>query len=92
MYDDGNSTKQLIDDLKVTGRPAICTEYMARPKNSNFKTHIPLFHDMNVGAINWGLVKGKTNTIFPWWSKENDPEPAVWFHDIFYPNGTAFDN
>jgi hypothetical protein len=35
---------------------------------------------------------GKTNTVFPWWSKQGSPVPAIWFHDIFYPNGTAFDN
>ena len=78
--------------MKLQGRPVICTEYMARPIGSNFQNHIPLFNQRDVGAINWGLVKGKTNTIFPWGSKEGDPVPAVWFHDVFWPNGTAFDN
>lgn len=64
---------------------------MARQEDSLFTTHIPLFHEQNVGAINWGLVKGKTNTVFPWWSKKGDPVPKVWFHDVFWPNGTAFD-
>jgi hypothetical protein len=65
---------------------------MARPLNSTFETHVPLFFQQNVSAINWGLVKGKTNTIYPWWSKQGDPEPKIWFHDVFQPNGTAFDS
>ena len=69
----------------------IVTEYMARPLNSTFQTHIPLFYQQNVSAINWGLVKGKTNTIFPWSSKQGDPVPAIWFQDVFWPNGTSFD-
>ena len=56
---------------------------MARPINSKFQTHIPMLHSEDVGAINWGLVSGKTNTIYAWGSKEGDPEPKIWFHDIF---------
>lgn len=78
--------------MKKQGRPVVCTEYMARPMDSKFQTHIPLFNDQNVSAINWGLVKGKTNTIYPWNSPEGAPEPKIWFHDVFWPNGTAFDN
>ena len=69
----------------------ICTEYMARTANSNFITHVPLFYQKDVGCINWGLVSGKTQTIYPWGSPEGSPPPKVWFHDVFYPNGTAFD-
>ncbi len=50
-----------------------------------------MFHDVNVGAINWGLVSGKTNTIYPWNSPEGAPEPKVWFHDVFRADGTPFD-
>ena len=50
-----------------------------------------MFHEEGVGAINWGLVSGKTNTIFPWGSPEGAPEPKVWFHDIFRKDGTPFD-
>jgi hypothetical protein len=41
--------------------------------------------------VNSGFVSGKSNTIFPWESKEDSPEPATWFHDIFRADGTAFD-
>lgn len=64
---------------------------MARTINSKFQTHIPLFHSLNVGAINWGLVSGKTQTIYPWGSPVGAPPPAVWFHDVFHPDGTPFD-
>ena len=92
IYKDVAETTQKILDMQAYGRPTICTEYMARPLSSNFITHIPLFYQNNVGTINWGLVKGRTNTIYPWWSKEGDPEPKIWFHDVFQPNGTAFDD
>jgi hypothetical protein len=90
-YDDTVSMKLAIDSLQKRGRPVICTEYMARTRNSKFETHLPILKRYNVGAINWGLVSGKSNTIFPWNSKEGSPEPNPWFHDIFRKDGTAFD-
>jgi hypothetical protein len=44
-----------------------------------------------VACLNWGLVSGKTNTIYPWGSPKGAPEPTLWFHDIFRADGTAFD-
>ena len=92
IYADAESTKNRIGDFSSYGRPVICTEYMARTIGSKFQTHIPVFHSENVGAINWGLVKGKTNTIFPWGSPEGSEEPKIWFHDVFQPDGTPFDS
>ena len=44
-----------------------------------------------VGAINWGLVAGKTNTIFAWDTPLPDvAEPSLWFHDIFRSDGTPY--
>ena len=90
-YDDTLSMKQAIDSLQKRGRPVICTEYMARTRNSKFETHLPVLKRYNVGAINWGMVSGKSNTIFPWGSKEGSAEPNPWFHDIFRTDGTPFD-
>jgi len=59
--------------------------------NSRFTTHLPIFKRYGVGAINWGLVSGKSNTIFPWGSKEGSPEPTPWFHDVFRRDGTPYD-
>lgn len=90
-YLDAESLEREIVELKALGRPVICTEYMARTSKSYFESHLPLFRQYNVGAINWGLVAGKTNTIFPWGSPEGTAEPEVWFHDIFRKDGTPYD-
>ena len=39
---------------------------MARTHNSRFETVMPMLKKENVGAINWGFVSGKTNTIYSW--------------------------
>ncbi|MCE5174314.1 MAG: cellulase family glycosylhydrolase [Bacteroidales bacterium] len=91
-YDDSVNHQLLIDKLKQYGRPLICTEYMARTQNSTFQTIMPMLKAEHVGAINWGLVSGKTNTIFAWDKPLlNVKEPEVWFHDIFRQDHTPFD-
>ncbi len=52
----------------AAGRPALCTEYMARP-NSTFQGSLPVLKEYNIGAINWGFVAGKTGCIWPWSSR-----------------------
>ncbi len=80
-----------IDTLKLYGRPLICTEYMARTRGSLFSNIMPLLKENNVGAINWGFVSGKTNTIYAWDTPmPNGDEPKVWFHDIFRKDGTPY--
>jgi len=84
--------KAAIDSLKLYNRPLICTEYMARTRNSHFENIMPMLKKEHVGAINWGLVAGKTNTIYAWDTPIPDgSEPEVWFHDIFRPDGTVYD-
>ncbi len=91
-YGDVENMQANIDTLRKNGRPLICTEYMRRPIN-NFETHLPILKNENIGAYNWGLVSGKTQTIYPWdsWNKAYDSEPEIWFHDIFRQDGTPFD-
>lgn len=91
-YETAPKLEEQIKDLqKRFGRPLICTEYMARPKGSTFEDCLPVFKKYKVGAINWGLVKGKTNTIFAWDTPvPSGKEPKVWFHDIFRPDGSAY--
>lgn len=90
-YDAPEKLEAHIADLQKTGRPLICTEYMARTRGSLFETALPIFKKHGVGAINWGLVKGKTNTIFAWDAPMPDQdEPPVWFHDVFRPDGTPY--
>ncbi|MDB6022481.1 MAG: beta,4-xylanase [Pedosphaera sp.] len=85
--------KECIANLKRYQRPIICTEYMARPRGSTFDPLMGYMQEQKVGALNWGFVAGKTQTIYPWdtWVKTYTAEPAVWFHDIFRKDGTPFD-
>lgn len=82
---------KVVGLLKLHDRPLICTEYMARTNNSLFETVLPMLKKENVGAINWGLVSGKTNTIYAWHTPMPDgAEPKLWFHDIFHKDGTPY--
>ncbi len=80
-----------IDSLKKYKRPLVCTEYMARRNNSLFQNIMPILKEENVGAINWGLVDGKSNTKYAWGEPIPDgSEPALWFHEIFRKDGTPY--
>jgi hypothetical protein len=74
----------------VFPRPILCSEYMARLMDCVFWNNMPYMKSVGIGAINWGLVHGKTNTVFPWWSQAYSPVPEIWFHDIVYSDGTPF--
>ena len=63
---------------------------VARPVGSTFEAILPILKAEKVAAYNWGFVDGKTQTIYPWLSPEGAPEPAVWFHDIFRPDGALY--
>lgn len=90
-YDDPQAHNRIIELLKTHGRPMICTEYMARTRNSTFANTLPLLQENNIGAINWGLVNGKTNTIYAWDTPiESGEEPVEWFHDVFRKDGTPY--
>jgi Cellulase (glycosyl hydrolase family 5) len=82
-----------VHSLDSFHRPLICTEYMARGAGSTFDTILPIAKQYHVGAINWGLVKGKTQTYLPWDSWQRPyvlQQPTIWFHDVFYPDGTPY--
>ncbi|MEP6682218.1 MAG: 1,4-beta-xylanase [Parafilimonas sp.] len=90
-YNPINVHRKTIDTLKKYARPLVCTEYMARPRNSTFFTIMPLLKENKIVAINWGLVAGKTNTKYAWDTPmPNGAEPKVWFHEIFRPDGTPY--
>jgi len=90
-----------------SGRPIICTEYMAREMGTTFQHSLPIFKKHGVGCYNWGFVAGKSQTHFNWGTvdkleelKEQGallqpgdaiPEPPLWFHDIYRIDGTPFD-
>jgi hypothetical protein len=89
-YDDPDKLTAQINDLKAHGRPLICTEYLARTQNNYFENTLPIFKKEGIGCYNWGLVSGKTQTIFRWGSTTSDEEPPLWFHDVFNPDGTPY--
>lgn len=81
-----------INELSPLGRPILCTEYMARTQGSTIEGILPIAKRCNVGALNWGLVAGKTQTYFPWdsWDHPYTTIPKVWFHDLLLPDGRAY--
>lgn len=82
-----------IVSLEKLHRPILCTEYMARGSGSTIDTILPIAARHHVGAINWGLVQGKMQTWLPWDSWQApyvNRRPAVWFHDLFYANGSPY--
>lgn len=55
-----------IAELAPLQRPILCTEYLARSQGSTVEGILPIAKRHNVGAFNWGLVAGKTQTYLPW--------------------------
>ena len=82
-----------VEQLEKYNRPILCTEYLARGQGSTFQEILPLLKEKQISAINWGFVAGKTNTIFPWssWEEEFDSLPKIWHHDVYLPDKTPYD-
>ena len=92
-YDPPAEFTRRVESLEPLGRPLICTEYMARGNGSTFQGSLPVGKKYKVAMINWGFVAGKTQTNLPWdsWQKPyTDRAPAIWFHEIFYPDGKPY--
>jgi len=107
IYGDMKATKKELFRMKKAypGRPLLLSEYMARHLGSTFEANLALLKENDVGAINWGLVQGRTGTIWPWWSWVLPWQwlysmmqllgirprlPSLWFHDVFWQDGTPF--
>ena len=91
-YGSKNEVVMRVKQLKNYRRPLLCTEYIAREYENTFQNVLPIYGDNKIGAYNWGLVSGKTNTIYPWksWDSTYTSPPMKWHHDIFYQNGEPF--
>ena len=85
-------TGALVERLRAHGRPLLCTEYMARSAGSTFESILPLLLNSGVGAYHWGLVAGRSQTIYPWdsWQVRYESEPEPWFHDLLRPDGSPY--
>jgi hypothetical protein len=91
-YSKPDETQKRIDFLKQFNRPMLCTEYLARGFGSTIEDVLPLLKKNDVGAYIWGLVDGKSQTIYPWvsWEKPFTAEPKPWHHDIFRADGKPY--
>jgi hypothetical protein len=91
-YDEPAAFEARITELSQLGRPTLCTEYLARTLGSTVDGVLPVAKRHNVGAINWGLVAGKTQTYFPWdsWDHPYTTVPKPWFQDLVQPDGRPY--
>ncbi|CAK0844646.1 unnamed protein product [Prorocentrum cordatum] len=107
IYSSGRSTAAEAERMQVrygVGRQVFLTEYLARPWwcGSRFDTVLPALKQRNVaGALNWGLVAGRTQTFHSWltwfwplrvWggllaavAGAASLEPRNWWHDVLRP-------
>lgn len=88
-YEKIGNTRTIFTMLKSLNRPVICSEYLARTADNTFQSHLPFYKSEKIGAINWGLIAGKTQTFIAWEDK-GEAEPALWFHDILRSDGSPF--
>ena len=65
-YADPADFEGRIAELAPMQRPILCTEYLARTLGSSVEGILPVAMRHGVGAFNWGLVAGKTQTYLPW--------------------------
>lgn len=90
-YDAPEGLQKRIAQIKSCGRPAICTEWLSRNTGSTVADCLPIFRREGIGAMHWGLVNGKTQTHLNWGHLPGDADPAIWQHDLFRPDHTAYD-
>ena len=77
---------------KQPDRPILCSEYLARPEDSTLDPVLGVLLSRRVHAFSWGLVAGKTQTIYPWtsWKTRLSAPPEVWMHDLLRADGTPY--
>jgi hypothetical protein len=91
-YGAADDIETRIRQLQQYKRPLLCTEFMSRGSGSTFQTVLPILNKHRVAAYCWGLVNGRTQTIYPWdsWQKPCVREPRPWFHDVFHADGSPY--
>lgn len=89
FHDYGAPNPQALGRL-VAERPALCTECIARGAGSRFDNVLPAFAEKGIGWYMWGLVRGRTQTYYPWGSPKGAPEPEPWHHDLLQADGTPY--
>ncbi|MDP2781311.1 cellulase family glycosylhydrolase [Devosia sp.] len=74
-------------------RPLLLTEFMARTPGSTFEGILPIAKRERIASYCWGLVAGRSQTLYPWdsWTKSYaDALPDPWFHDVFHADGRPY--
>ncbi|MCH7789973.1 MAG: 1,4-beta-xylanase [Acidobacteria bacterium] len=89
-YSSAKRLESAIAHLSAYDRPLLCTEWLARSAGSTVDL-LEVFQRHRVGAFNWGLVDGRTQTKFPWtsWLRPVKSD-EVWFHELFHPDGRPY--
>lgn len=88
-YGNAQDLELQIASLKLLGRPLLCTEWLARHVGSHVETCLPVFARERVGCYTWGLVNGRSQTNFPWFTPSEE-QRELWFHDVLHPSGAAY--
>ena len=92
LSDDTAVIPELSDDAAVIPADEAAAESV--PAGNTILTHLPLFHEKKIGAWQWGMLVGKTQTNLNWNTMNGgtpDPDPALWQHDLLYADGTPYD-
>ncbi len=74
-------------------RPLFLTEFMARTPGSTFEGILPIARREKIASYCWGLVAGRSQTLYPWDSWANpyvSALPDPWFHDVFHADGRPY--
>lgn len=88
-YTNNAGLVNLINKLRATQRPIMCTEWLARGNpGTNILTDLPMLKRLGVGAIQWSLVNGRMHCERSWsnFGSYNNP----WFHDVLYNDGKPY--
>lgn len=65
-YCDPVCLQTTLMEISHFGKPMLLTEWMARQVKSTYEETLPTLKELKVGAYQWGLVRGKTQTHLPW--------------------------
>ena len=86
-------TLELLAMLEAQNRPVLVTEWLHRPAGNTIENHLPVFAERKIGAWQWGMIQGRTQTNLSWKTMNGgmpEPEPALWQHDLLFPDGTPY--
>ena len=70
-YGGPEGLREIIHEYQADGRPVIVSEWLARERGSNVADCLPVMKEMHAGAVNWGFVLGKSETIWSWTSRKD---------------------